>query len=177
LQVGDRIQFHVELAEPQFVYIYYIDHSGNVTRIWPEEGADLTNQERVKAVVRPARADAGVDAEWYQVDAAGGPEAVLVGVSDMMLDQAQLAEVESHEEFLRGLLDDNELLVEFEYPRREASYVEIDGVTRISRGISSNPVVSPKTNPIGYRQLKRVFTACHAWIFRTAASDDNDSDT
>ena len=166
LEVGDRLQFHVDLPEPRYVYLYWIDVRGHADRFWPEPDADLGNQSPVSHLASPTRADAGSQAEWYRVDATGGPEVIFVGISKEPLGQNDLNTFESHADFLIRQLGDGKL-AEFEYPVHPENYVRIDGVDHLTRGASRVPVVSPKTEAIGFRQLQDLFTAYHGWIFQT----------
>ena len=167
LQVGDRLQFHVDLPEPRYVYLYGIDFRGHADRFWPEPDADLSHQSPVTQLTRPAGADASSQPEWYRVDATGGSEVIFVGISKEPLGQNDLNKFEAHAEFLIRQLSDGDLLAEFEYPLHPANYVRIDGVDHLTRGLSKIPVVSPKTEAVGFRELQKLFSAYHGWIYQT----------
>ena len=167
LQVGDKLQFHIELPEPRYVYLYGIDFRGHADRFWPEPDADLSHQSPTTKLTRPAGADATSQPEWYRVDATGGPEAIFVGISKEPLEQNDLNKFESHAEFLIRQLSESDSLAEIEYPLHPENYVLIDGVEHRTRGLSKIPFVSPKTDAVGFRELQKLFSAYHGWIFQT----------
>jgi hypothetical protein len=172
LEVGDRLQFHVNLPEPRYVYLYWIDANGKADRFWPEPDADLGTQSAVTQLALPARADAGAQAQWYQVDKTGGPEVIFLGVSKEPLGQNDLHKFESHSDFLVRQLPAGKLLSEFEYPPHPENYVQIDGVDYRTRGVSRIPVVAPKTEAIGFGPLRDLFGEYHGWIFQTQIAAD-----
>jgi serine/threonine protein kinase len=167
LAVGDRLQFHLLLPEPQYVYIYWIDYDGLAQRYWPRADADLSQQLPVKELWSPDGADAGSQAAWWSVESTGGPEVVFVGVSDVMLSQAELDQVESRASFMTNLLGGDRLKVETVYPDSAKTYIREGGATYVARGGSKVPVISPKTFATDHTELVKYFTAYHAWIFQT----------
>jgi predicted Ser/Thr protein kinase len=82
LHEGDKVQMHVTLGVPRFVYLYWYDVEGKPKRVWPLEA---TNQTPVKKVDSPERKD-----EWHVVDAQRGAEFLLVAARDKPLQGDEL---------------------------------------------------------------------------------------
>jgi hypothetical protein len=130
----------------------------------------------VKELWSPDAADAGSQAAWWGVEATGGPEVVFVGVSDRMLGEAELRQVESSAAFMTKLLGDGQLKLETMHPERTNEYVRVGGATYLARGGSRVPIISPKTFATDHTELVKFFSAYHAWIFQTeSVSDDSSS--
>jgi hypothetical protein len=177
LEVGDRLQFHVDLPKPQFAYIYWIDFRGDALRYWPRPDADLSQQRPLLELWSPDQADAGSDAQWWSAEETGGPEVVFVGVSDKMLGPEELAQVESRLNFMTNELGDRRVLEEIKYPERLGDYVREGGATYVVRGGGKVPVVSPKTFATDHTELVKYFSAYHAWVFQTEDVTDDPSNS
>ena len=171
LEVGDRLQFHVDLPKPQFAYIYWIDFRGEALRYWPRPEDDLSQQRPVIELWSPDLADSGSEAEWWSAEETGGPEVVFVGVTDNMLGPDELEQVESRIAFMTKQLGDRRLLEEIKYPERMSDYVREGGATYVVRGGGRVPIVSPKTFATDHTELVKYFSAYHAWVFQTKESE------
>ena len=95
LRAKDKLQFHVTLNGPSYVYLYLIDTTGTPTRLWPETSEELHQQQPVKEVWAPPLADEGRKQRMYFLDALKGHETVLVATSLKPLTQADLQVVDS----------------------------------------------------------------------------------
>jgi hypothetical protein len=120
---GDKLQFHVTLGVPRFVYLFWYDTSGKPTVLWP---LDSANQQAVKRVDSPEGEDL-----WHAVDSEQGAECFVAAVRDKPLDQAALQRFEQQ-------------------PAYEKGDLRLDGVyslgsAELSRGLAS--IVKSKKNP------------------------------
>ena len=95
LHAKDKLQFHVTLNGPSYVYLYLIDTTGTPSRLWPETSEGLHQQQPVKEVWAPPLADEGRKQRMYFLDALKGHETVLVATSLKPLTQADLQVVDS----------------------------------------------------------------------------------
>jgi len=120
---GDKLQFHVTLGVPRFVYLFWYDTNGKPTLLWPPNPA---KQQAVKRVDSPQGDDL-----WHGVDSERGAECFLVAVRDEPLDATALEKFEQQLAYDKG-------------------DVRLDGVyslgsAELSRGLA--PVVKSKKNP------------------------------
>ncbi len=91
LHEGDRVQFHVTLGEPRYVYLYWYDTEGKPQRLWPLDGEE---PEKVSHVSSPS-----ADDEWRSIDSARGVEMALVAVRDEPFTAEELADFERQPAF------------------------------------------------------------------------------
>jgi Protein kinase domain len=165
LRVGDQLRFKVDLDQPGFVYVYWIDYAGNVTRKWPA-GSDLSQQAAVKSVVSPQPTPTGEPQGWG-LESRSGPEAVFIGVSARPLGAEELRDCESQiAEMPHGLAADKNL-AEFEYPAIVEKMVLIDGVEERVRGPGQTPLQSAERLTVDHAQLRKLFDAYRGWAFQT----------
>ncbi len=87
LHEGDKVQLHVELGEPRYVYLYWYDAAGKPNRLWPE---NVDRQQKLSRVSSPAGED-----NWHIIDANVGAEMAIVAASDRPLSAGDLAEFEA----------------------------------------------------------------------------------
>ncbi len=95
LHAQDKLQFHVTLNGPSYVYLYLIDTTGTPTRLWPETSEELQQQQPVKELWAPPLAEDGRKQRMYFLDALTGHETVLVATSLKPLTHADLQAVDS----------------------------------------------------------------------------------
>jgi len=95
LHAKDKLQFHVTLNGPSYVYLYLIDTTGMPTRLWPKTSEELQQQRPVKEVWAPPLAEEGRKQRMFFLDALTGHETVLVATSLKPLTQADLQAVDS----------------------------------------------------------------------------------
>ena len=95
LRAKDKLQFHVTLNGPSYVYLYLIDTTGTPTRLWPETSEELQQQQPVKELWAPPLAEEGRKQRMYFLDALKGHETVLVATSLKPLTHADLQAVDS----------------------------------------------------------------------------------
>ena len=120
---GDKLQFHVTIGVPRFVYLFWYDTSGKPKLLWPPDPA---KQVAVKEVDSPDGEDL-----WHGVDSERGAECFLVAVRDEPLDSADLDKFEQQSAYDKG-----DIRLDSVYPL---------GSSELSRGLG--PIVSSKKNP------------------------------
>jgi len=174
LQVGDKLQFHVDsLPEPMFAYVYWIDSSGTPNRVWPAEET-LANQTPIDTLSSPPGAGGdAIDQPWWEIPAVDGPQIFFLGLGREALTADQLAEFESQSEFMRESLlgtlrRSGRMVAEFEYPERTKTYTLQDGELYRTRGNDLHLVISPKVYASDHSTLQKWFAAYHGWIVATA---------
>ncbi len=131
---GDKLQFHVTLGVPRFVYLFWYDTNGKPTLLWP---LDPGKQQAAKHVDSPQADDL-----WHSVDSERGAECFLVAARDEPLDAAALQKFEQQVAYDKG-------------------DVRLDGVyslgsAELSRGLA--PVVKSKKNPFAPQFEKSLAT-------------------
>jgi predicted Ser/Thr protein kinase len=94
LREGDKVQLHVALDRPRYVYLYWFNAQGEPDRLWPK-AAD--GQRPTAKLQSPPGND-----EWWTIDAKQGAEMALVAVRDEPLSAGALAEFESRLAFGQG---------------------------------------------------------------------------
>lgn len=119
LLARDKLQFHVRLNAPNFVYLYLIDTTGMPTRLWPETAADLEEQKPVAELWAPPLAGEGQKQKMYSLDDLHGQETVLVATSQRPLSQAELQAVETVRLNLTKAEGDKSKLISFRKEERE----------------------------------------------------------
>ena len=128
LHEGDKLQIHVALPQPQFVYAYWYDSSGTTVRLWPR---DVAAQNPVAKVDIPQG-----DNEWQTLDAARGYEMLILAVRDEELTDQELQEFERRPAFAAS----------HDLAFKNITVVGSDVAVRSSRGLSA--VVTSKKNPL-----------------------------
>ncbi len=122
---GDKLQFHVTVDVPRYLYIYWYDADGKPQRLWPE---DVKHQAPVKKIDYPANND-----DWQTLNEDVGSEFVLVAARDEPLDAAALAEFERHLPYSK-----NDVQVDAIFP--------IGSKELVSRGLGQ--IVKSRKNPL-----------------------------
>ncbi len=120
---GDKLQFHVTLGVPRFVYLFWYDANGKPTVLWP---LDPAKQQAVERVDSPQGEDL-----WHGVDSEQGAECFLAAVRDQPLDAAALERFAQQTAYAKGDI------------RPDGVYSL--GSAELSRGLA--PVVKSKKNP------------------------------
>lgn len=97
LELGDRLQFHVVLNRPAWVYLYWIDEKGEFTRVWPED-EDLAAQQPVDELYVPSLAPSHNPDRQQWIDVAGAPglDLILAAATTRPLPVERLEEFEAH---------------------------------------------------------------------------------
>ena len=120
LREDDRLQLHVHLDAPCYVYLYWYDADGKPQRLWP---ADAARQEPVRQVSSPLGED-----QWHRVDDNSGIELALAAVRDDPLPAGDLADFESRSAYRRGSLHLEKI---FPFTSRDAPATQrLDGVVQ-----------------------------------------------
>lgn len=145
LHAKDKLQFHVTLNAPGYVYLYLIDTNGMPNRLWPETPQDLQQQQPVTELWAPSLAAEGQKQKMYFLDDLQGRETVLVATSQRPLSQTDLQTIETVRLSLAHVEGRQQKLVSFRREDRERGFggiietdkalsVEIDSFTeRLSR--------------------------------------------
>ena len=128
----DKLQFHVKLNSPSFVYLYLIDTNGMPNRLWPETPEDLDQQKPVTELWAPPLAAEGQKQKMYFLDDLHGQETVLVATSQRPLSQAELQTVETIRLNLAHVEGDKPKLVSF---RREERERGIGGIVETDKAL------------------------------------------
>lgn len=93
LHQGDKVQVHVRLPAPAYVYLYWLDGKGRTKRYWPQS---LKNQQPVAELYDPPMASDTAQQRWYQL---GGKvpasELLIAGISPTPLGARMLEPIES----------------------------------------------------------------------------------
>ncbi|HEY2148104.1 MAG TPA: protein kinase, partial [Pirellulales bacterium] len=143
LHAGDRVQMHVTLEVPRYVYMYWYDAEGKPTRLWPEAPA---NQQKVAKVDSPKKRD-----EWHKVDEQLGAEFLLVAARDKPLIDDELDRFEKQLAYSK-----NEIRLDGVFPV---------GSKDVSRGLAG--IVQSRKNPLdsGFESLlEQTFSAYHGLV-------------
>ena len=141
---GDRVQFHVTLGVPRYVYLYWYDVDGKPKRLWP---ADPSHQVKVRKVDDPTDDDS-----FYPIIEQRGAEFVLVAARDEPLTAAQLRDFEKRRPYAK-----NQIHLHALYP--------IGSKELLSRGLGE--AVKSRKNPLDHefeKTLSATFAAYHGWI-------------
>jgi predicted Ser/Thr protein kinase len=154
LRDGDRFQLFVNLAREAFVYVYWFDHAGSPTRLYPPQ---LAEQRKSRGVTVPAGAGPGADAKWRELRDMRGAETVFVGASDTPRTEEQLRELEAAFRVPSPAVHGQRLLA-FAYPAEKL---------KAERGVGE-VVISPKNDePPTWafeRTLRQQFAEYQGWI-------------
>ncbi len=145
LHEGDKVQLHVKLGVPRFVYLYWYDAAGKPQRLWP---VDAGHQQKVTKVDSPDGRD-----DWHLVNADRGAECALVAVRDEPLDAAGLERFERLAAYDRNA-------------NRVDEVFQIGfGSQELSRGLGA--VVKSRKDPFNpefEQDLKATFAAFHGLV-------------
>ena len=132
LRAQDKLQFHVKLNAPSYVYLYLIDTNGMPNRLWPTTPEDLDQQKLVIELWAPPLAGEGQKQKMYFLDDLHGQETVLVATSQRPLNQAELQTVETIRLNLAQAEGDKPKLVSF---RREERERGIGGIVETDKAL------------------------------------------
>lgn len=91
LQSGDKIQLHVKLTEPVYVYLFWYDSQGRPERLWPKH---IDDQKPVTELWEPSLAADGQLQKWYVLGGQVGMEMALAVTSKSPLGAKQLTSFE-----------------------------------------------------------------------------------
>lgn len=91
LRAGDKIQIHVEMMRPTFVYLYWFDAEGKPNRLWPKS---LDQQPMTGEIWDPPRAANPEKQKWHLIGGPVGMESVIVATSEKSLGESELREFE-----------------------------------------------------------------------------------
>lgn len=122
LHAQDKLQFHVKLNAPSYVYLYLIDTNGMPNRLWPMTPEDLDEQKPVVELWAPPLAAEGQKQKMYFLDELHGQETVLVATSQRPLSQTELQAVESIRLSLAKAAGGKPKLVSFRKEDRERGF-------------------------------------------------------
>ncbi len=122
LRTDDKLQFHVWLNSPSYVYLYLIDSHGVPKRLWPETAEALSQQKPVTELWAPPLAAEGQKQTMYFLNNQQGQETVLVATSHRPLSQADLQTVETVRLNLAHGYGDKRQLVSFRRDDRERGF-------------------------------------------------------
>ncbi len=122
LRDNDKLQFHVTLNAPSYVYLYLINTQGLPERLWPKSSEDLEQQKTVRELWAPPLAGEGRKQEMYFLNELHGQETVLVATSQRPLSQADLQTVETVRLNLQPVVGDQQKLVSFRREERERGF-------------------------------------------------------
>jgi serine/threonine protein kinase len=155
---GDKVQLRATLDRTGYVYLYWYDSHGKPTRLHPDPKRPLAGQLPLKELWSPINAQRGSQSEWWPITGASGAEMAVAAVADHELSEAELAAFEAQTFALDQELSRRDRLVEFERT--------VTSRKSRSRGLGSNPVVSPKRVLRDFEpQLNQTFTYYHGWVF------------
>ena len=91
LREGDKIQIHVEMTHPTYVYLYWFDAEGRPTRLWPKS---LQQQQMVRELWDHPLAEDPDKQKWHVIGGPVGMESVVVATSETPLAESDLREIE-----------------------------------------------------------------------------------
>ncbi len=156
---GDKIQLHVWLDKPAYVYVFWYDAHGKATLLWPESNAELEHQHPVKEIWSPSGAEqSGAAVKCWPVEGDSGPELALVATSDHAMSTSDLDKFETLKFDLADELTRPRQMLEFVHPEPPAG--------ANLRGLGTNPVVTSKRaiqslEPV----LNARFQTYRGWLF------------
>ncbi len=143
LHAGDKVQIHVTIQTPRYLYVYWYGADGRPQRLWPEDPAKQTKTAEIHI---PNDRDS-----WEKVDDELGTECLVVAARDEALDAAALARFEQNEPYAKG-----DVRVDQVYPL---------GSRDLSRGLAG--VVKSRKNPLNpefEKTLTEMFAAFHGFV-------------
>lgn len=89
---NDKVQLHVELNRPGYIYLYWYDANGKPTRLWPK---DLTQHTKLTELWEPPLSFPGELQTWHVVGGDFGPELIVAAVAETKLTAQYAADFES----------------------------------------------------------------------------------
>ncbi len=143
LHEGDKVQMHVSLGVPRYVYLFWYDVDGKPTAVWPR---DPSNQTKTKKVDWPENKD-----EWEKIDIQIGAEFLLVAARDEPLQGDELKRFESQLPYAKDVV------------RLDAVYPV--GSPELNRGLAG--LTKSRKNPLEpafEETLKQTFPAYHGLV-------------
>jgi serine/threonine protein kinase len=94
LKDRDRVQLRVALRKPAYLYLYWYDAEGKVTRLWPERP---DKQAPLTELWSPRLSPVDEEQEWHEIGGAHGLECAVALTRDKPLTAAELAAFEKIE--------------------------------------------------------------------------------
>ncbi|HEV2971142.1 MAG TPA: protein kinase [Pirellulales bacterium] len=143
LHEGDKVQFHVKLDVPRYVYLYWYDVNGKPERLWP---VDADHQSPVMKVDSPEAAD-----DWRGIDSQRGAEFVMVAARDEPLLGAELSRFERQSAYPKNAV-------------RLSDFYQV-GSKELSRGLGA--VVKSRKDPLDIafeKTLHSTFASFHGLV-------------
>jgi len=86
----DKLQFHVNVSEPAYIYLWWYDAKGKPLRLQPADGHAVAASD----LAEPPNAAAGEKQQWHVMGDDFGYEMLLAAVSRKPLSEAELNAVE-----------------------------------------------------------------------------------
>ena len=159
IHTGDKIQVHVWLDKPEYVYLFWYDAHGRPMLLWPESTAELEHQLPVKDLWSPSGAEqSGAAVKCWPVEGDSGPELALVATSDHAVSTADIEKFETLKFDLADELTRPKQMLEFIHPEALAG--------SSARGLGQNPVVTSKRAVQSLEpELNSRFQAYRGWLF------------
>ncbi len=146
LHEGDKVQLHVTLGVPRYVYLFWYDAEGHPQRVWP---ADPNNQKKVTKVDYPEKEN-----DWPKITGPIGPETLVVGVRDEPLSAAELAKFESQRAYSTGDIKLDDI---YDIGSKE--------IKQLHRGLGA--IVTSRKNPLDsdfQKSLASTFSSFHGEV-------------
>jgi len=175
LRNGDKVQFHVKLSKPAYVYIFWGEPGKPPQELFPHEppgpgepkaGSDRSSIELAPQTEVWSPKDYGGDeAKWWNVTDAGQPQLALVGIRTTPLADEELARFKSTPIDFERELPRGRWMAEFELPDQPDHEHGIPRDRGVSLVMSSKTVLGDRLSDL------RVFDACHGWIFATRGDE------
>jgi hypothetical protein len=143
LHEGDKVQMHVTLGVPRYVYLVWYDVEGKPTIVWPRDPSD---QHKTMKVDWPKDKD-----DWEKIDSQRGTEFLLVAARDEPLQGDELVRFGSQLPYAKDAV------------RLDAVYPV--GSTALSRGLAG--ITHSRKDPLEpafEETLGRTFSAYHGLV-------------
>ena len=128
LHEGDKVQLHVALGTPRYVYLYWYDVDGTPKRLWP---LDPEHQRKVRKVDSPEGND-----DWHGIDYKRGTEFVMVAARDEPLKADELLRFEKQTAYSKDAVRLNDV---YQIGSKEVS-------KEINRGLAG--IVKSRKDPL-----------------------------
>ena len=158
IYAGDKVQLHVRLDRPAYVYLFWYDAHGKPTLLWPASAADLGQQHVVKEVWSPSGAEQNGSTQCWPVEGDPAAQLALVATAEKPLSAADMDQFEH----LTFALND-----ELTRPRQMLEFVHPD-LTSVagSRGLGKTPIVTTKRAVQALEpELDSRFITYRGWLF------------
>ena len=158
IYTGDKVQLHVKLDRPAYVYLLWYDAHGKPTLLWPASEADLGQQHVVKEVWSPPGAEQNGSTKCWPVEGDPGAQLALVATAEKPLSAVDLDQFEH----LTFVLND-----ELTRPRQMLEFVHPDlALVANARGLGMNPIVTTKRAVQALEpELDSRFSTYRGWLF------------